>query len=52
MKLLACGGRYYVNRDRLFATLDAIHARTPVTRLIHGSARGAESLAKDWAVSR
>ena len=52
MKLLACGGRYYVNRDRLFATLDAIHARTPVTLLIHGAARGADSLAKDWAVSR
>ncbi len=33
-------------------TLDAIHARKPITCVVHGDASGADTLAKEWAMSR
>ncbi|ATI15672.1 hypothetical protein [Bordetella phage vB_BbrM_PHB04] len=52
MKLLVCGGRDYADREAVFAALDRVHAKRPVTLLIHGAARGADSLADDWARAR
>jgi YspA, cpYpsA-related SLOG family len=52
MRILVCGGRDYSNGRALNEALDAIHAERPVTRLIHGAARGADSFAADWARSR
>ena len=52
MKLLVCGGRDYANTRALNEALDAIHRERNVTRLIHGAARGADSLAAAWAHSR
>lgn len=52
MKLLACGGRDYCDRQAAFAALDAVHARRQVTLLIAGGARGADRLAEEWADSR
>ena len=52
MKLLVCGGRDLSDRTGVFAALDALHAYEPVTLLIEGGARGADSLAGDWAISR
>ena len=52
MRLLVCGGRSYSDRQKLFAALDAIHAATPVTVLIHGGASGADTLAGEWAALR
>ena len=54
--LLVCGGRDYDNRERLFRVLD--QALQAVTRsgktftLIHGGARGADTLASVWAENR
>jgi hypothetical protein len=52
MRVLVCGGRDYADARALNEALDAIHRETPITRLIHGAARGADSLAATWAVSR
>ena len=55
-RLLVCGGRDYDNRERLFRVLD--QALEAVTRsgktftLIHGGARGADTLASVWAENR
>lgn len=50
MKVLVCGGRDYTNYAMLANTLNALHARSPITLLIHGDARGADSLAHQWAM--
>jgi hypothetical protein len=49
MKVIICGGRQYWNWDYLKAKLDGIHAETPITHVIQGGARGADTLASRWA---
>lgn len=51
-RLLACGGRDYVDRERVFRALDAADKRRHVTTIIHGDYRGADALAKAWAIER
>lgn len=51
-RVLVCGGRDYFDRERVFAVLDGLHAERPIALIIHGAARGADSLAGEWAVSR
>lgn len=55
-RILVCGGRYYDNRERLFAVLDkALEATTMAGRsftLVHGGARGADALSHAWATMR
>jgi UDP-N-acetylmuramoylalanine-D-glutamate ligase len=50
--VLVCGGRDYSKASVVRATLDAIHAKTPVTLVIHGGATGADHLAWLWAGSK
>lgn len=52
MKLLVCGGRYYANRELVFATLDRIDKQRGVKILIEGGANGADALARQWARRR
>ena len=52
MRVLVCGGRDYANAREAFALLDRIHAIAPITCIIQGDARGADSLAKTWAMNR
>ena len=52
MRLLVTGGRDYSDFQALCTILDQIHKETPVTLLIHGGARGADSLAGAWAALR
>lgn len=50
MRLLVCGGRDYTDAKALHARLDAlVKERGRVSVLIHGAARGADSLASTWA---
>lgn len=49
MRVLVCGGRDYADMDRMDTALNALHAETPISLLIHGAARGADSMAADWA---
>jgi hypothetical protein len=55
-RVLVCGGRDYDNRERLFAVLDkALRAATLAGKtftLVHGGARGADSLSGLWASMR
>lgn len=48
--ILVTGGRAYADRERLNQTLDALHREHRFTRLVHGGARGADTLAGEWAV--
>lgn len=52
MRLLVTGGRDYRDFQALATLLDAIHAQTPITLLIHGAAPGTDSLAAAWAAFR
>lgn len=52
MKILVCGGRDYADARALNEALDALHREKTITRLIHGAAGGADSLAAAWARSR
>lgn len=50
--VLACGGRDYTNSPRVYEVLDTIHKETPISLLITGGARGADTLADQWAKDR
>jgi hypothetical protein len=52
MKLLVFGGRDYSDEAKVFAVLDKVHAKRPVTMLIEGGADGADWLGGQWAKSR
>jgi YspA, cpYpsA-related SLOG family len=52
VRVLVCGGRRYLDRDRVFRELDDLHAQQPITLLIHGGAKGADRSAEAWAMSR
>ncbi|WP_019446998.1 DUF2493 domain-containing protein [Cupriavidus sp. BIS7] len=52
MRLLVCGGREYNDRQWVYAVLDRVHERRPISVLIEGEAAGADTLAREWARSR
>ena len=51
-RALVCGGRDYDDRDALYAALDRLHAEHHFSMLIAGGARGADTLAYEWATAR
>jgi hypothetical protein len=52
MRVLVCGGRDFQNSAFVFKTLDNIHNETPITEVMQGGAKGADTLARDWARSK
>ena len=49
-RVLVCGGRNFNDRAELEDTLSVVHMeRGPITILIHGAARGADTMAGEWA---
>lgn len=52
MTVLVCGGRDFDNREVLKNALDLLHGLHHFTRLVHGGARGADSLAAYWALGQ
>src|SRR5688500_1382256 len=52
MKVLVCGSRHFNDYKLLEETLDGIDANTRITEIIHGAARGADTLAGNWADGR
>ncbi len=52
IKILVCGGRDYSERRLLYEELDKVHAENQIAIVITGGARGADSLAVDWASIR
>jgi hypothetical protein len=51
-RVLVCGGRDYGDQATVYATLDRLHAEHRFTVLIAGGARGADTLAEQWAKDR
>lgn len=50
MKVLVCGGRDYRSYGRVCEALNTIHnGHSPITRIVHGGAKGADTLAGMWA---
>lgn len=49
MKLLVCGGRDFNQPEKLYQVLYKLVASHSITHVIHGDARGADSLAGEWA---
>lgn len=52
MRICVCGGRDYNDREKLWRVMDTAKAIMPNFTLIHGDAKGADSLADDWARHR
>jgi hypothetical protein len=50
--VIVCGGRDYDDSERVYAALDRAHAKRPIDMVLHGAARGADTLAGEWAKSR
>lgn len=52
LRLLVCGGRDYADAGAVDHLLSTIHASYgPIACIIHGAARGADTLAKKWALT-
>ena len=51
-KVLVCGGRDFDDRAALDAALDRLHAQQRFTLVIAGGARGADTMAEQWARDR
>lgn len=48
-RVLVCGGRNYADSKRVSEVLSKLHSEEPFEVLIHGRARGADTLARLWA---
>lgn len=52
LRVLACGGRDYADREKVYEVLDEVRAASGISVLIEGEAAGADTLAKTWALRR
>lgn len=50
--VLVCGGRYFSDYGMLERVLDRRHKLERFIKLVHGAARGADSMAGNWADHR
>jgi hypothetical protein len=51
-RLVVCGGRDFDDAEFLFRTLDALHREHRFREFMQGGARGADALAKEWAMTK
>lgn len=52
-RVLVCGGRNYVDAARIWSVLDHYHREADdFACLIHGAARGVDTIAGEWAEAR
>ena len=52
MRILICGGHNFDDRDKLAATLNRLHDERRFVLVITSGARGADTLAEEWANAR
>jgi YspA, cpYpsA-related SLOG family len=52
MRVLVCGGRDFEDSGLMISILDRLHAENSFTVVIHGNARGADTIADSWASGR
>ena len=50
MRVIICGGRNYDDPKAAFSKLDKVHSVVPITHVIEGGAKGADRLARIWAI--
>lgn len=50
--VLVCGDRNWSDREALYRALDGLHADHRITRLVEGEAKGADTMAREWAETR
>ncbi len=48
MKVLVCGGRKYTDFRKVCDTLDKLHAKNPISLIVEGGAKGADTMARSW----
>lgn len=51
IKVLVTGGRLCDDKAHVWGVLDAIHRAKGISEVVHGDARGADALAKQWALA-
>jgi predicted Rossmann-fold nucleotide-binding protein len=49
LTVLVCGGRTYNNKETIYEVLSSIHKDKSITVLIHGAAKGVDTIAGYWA---
>ncbi len=49
LRVLVCGGLMYMDRARIFSTLDQLHREPGIEIVLHGGASGADLLCLAWA---
>lgn len=49
VKALICGGRDFNDGWLFLWTMDEVHANMQITMVVHGGARGADTMAGEWA---
>lgn len=52
MRIIVCGGRDFQEKEKVYSVLDDFLKLYPALEIISGMARGADSLAAEWAVDR
>lgn len=52
MRLLVCGGRDFTDYAAVCRALDQVNEAVGISAIIHGAARGADSLGARWAQER
>lgn len=52
MRVLVCGGRDFDDVDLVYQVLDKLHSQIPISCIIEGGARGADSIAAMWSRQR
>lgn len=52
MKLIIAGSRGFSDKRLLFEKLDKLTAKTKITEVVSGGARGADKLGEEWAKKR
>lgn len=50
--VIVTGGRDFDDDELLWRVLNTLHQEQPITVLVHGDAKGADAMAKQWAESR
>jgi len=51
MRVIIAGGRNYIFTDQDRETLDSMKDLIPITRVVCGMAKGADTYGKEWAIS-
>ena len=52
MRVVVGGSRYQTDEKMVFDVLDHLHAKTPITLLVHGACKGTDLLCEAWAMKR